>query len=161
MLFGFTEGTGGYAVFGFKRGELNVQLIAKRIEGIYPNYHSVIPQPEEMKHRCWFQREELLNVMSIMADNTTEKDNSARMDLNKNQATFTAGPPDCRCSMNVAVNFKDTATIAFNPRYLLDTLKGLDVAEVAIELMDELSPLVVTTHAPDPFKAVIMPMRMS
>jgi DNA polymerase-3 subunit beta len=92
---------------------------------------------------------------------TSDKSNSVKMTFNRNQLSITANTPDVgesRETMALTYKGKDMS-IAFNPGYLMDPLKELDVDEVYFELIDELSPGVLKSN--EPFLYVIMPMRMS
>ena len=89
------------------------------------------------------------------------KSNSVKLTFNRNQLSINANTPEVgesRETMALTYKGKDMS-IAFNPGYLMDPLKALDVDEVYFELIDELSPGVLKSN--EPFLYVIMPMRMS
>ena len=134
-------------------------LVSKLIEGNYPNYRQVIPG--EAKERISLGREELLQALRRAEIMTSEKSNSVKLTLSKNNLTLTANAPEVgEARESIAVNYKGKdLAIAFNPAYLMDPLKALDNDEVFLELTDELSPGVVKINGP--FLYVIMPMRMS
>ena len=78
-----------------------------------------------------------------------------------NNLTITANTPEVgegRESIAITYKGKDLA-VAFNPGYLMDSLKALENDEIFLELTDELSPGVIKINGP--FLYVIMPMRMS
>ena len=60
----------------------------------------------------------------------------------------------------VAVKYsgKQIAT-AFNPDFLIEPLRNLTSDEVYLELVDDMSPVVIKTETP--FLYVLMPLRMS
>ncbi len=137
----------------------SVLLISKLVEGSYPNYRQVIPS--ETKERVSLIREELLQALRRAEIMTSEKSNSVKLSFTKNNLAITANTPEVgEARESLAINYKGKdLSIAFNPAYLLDPLKALDVDEVFLELTDELSPGVLRTNGP--FLYVIMPMRMS
>ncbi len=137
----------------------SVLLISKLVEGNYPNYRQVIPA--ETKERVPLAREELLHALRRAEIMTSEKSNSVKISLGKNNLSITANTPDVgEARESIAVNYKGKEfAIAFNPAYLMDPLKALDNDEVFLELIDELSPGVLKINGP--FLYVLMPMRMS
>jgi DNA polymerase-3 subunit beta len=137
----------------------SVLLVTKLIEGNYPNYKQVIPG--EAKERIPLQREELLSALKRAEIMTSEKANSVKLTFGRNTLAITANSPEVgEARESLAVNYKGKElAIAFNPRYLIDPLLALTEDEVAIELIDELSPGVL--KATGAFLYVVMPMRLS
>jgi DNA polymerase III subunit beta len=140
-------------------GGFSVLLITKLVEGTYPNYRQVIPA--ESAERIALVREELHQALRRAEIMTSEKSNSVKLSFTKNNLAITANTPEVgEARESVAINYKGKdISVAFNPAYLMDPLKALDVDEVFLELTDELSPGVLRTNSP--FLYVIMPMRMS
>jgi DNA polymerase-3 subunit beta len=138
---------------------LNTLLVTKLVEGNYPNYRQVIPG--ESAERVVLPREELLQSLRRVEIMTSEKSNSVKLTFTKNNLAITANTPDVgEARESLAVNYKGRdLAVAFNPAYLMDPLKALEVDEIFLEMTDELSPGVVRINAP--FLYVIMPMRMS
>jgi DNA polymerase-3 subunit beta len=154
------EGTVQIAVsenqFSFTIG--GTYLVSKRIEGNYPNYRQVIPA--EAKERVTLERELILTAVRRISLLSSDKSNSVKLNLVKNNLEISSATPDvgdAKESMSVNYKGKDFA-IAFNPEYLMDPLKNLDSDEVHLDFSDELSPGVIR-YADRPFLYVIMPMR--
>jgi DNA polymerase-3 subunit beta len=136
-----------------------VTIVSKLIEGNYPNYKQVIPG--ETKERVTLNRDEFHAALRRAELMTSEKSHSVKLTFRKNSLEITANTPEVgEARESIAVNYKGPdMAIAFNPGYLMDPLKALADDEVYLELIDDLSPGIVKTHAP--FLYVIMPMRMS
>ena len=136
-----------------------VLIISKLVDGNYPNYRQVIPG--ECQERVALPREEFLGALRRAELMTSDKSNSVKLTLSRNQLAITANTPEVgEAREGLAINYKGKDfAIAFNPGYLMDPLKALDTEEVFFELIDELSPGVIKTNTP--FLYVIMPMRMS
>jgi DNA polymerase-3 subunit beta len=136
-----------------------VLIISKLVDGNYPNYRQVIPG--ECQERVALPREEFLGALRRAELMTSDKSNSVKLTLSRNQLAITANTPEVgEAREGLAINYKGKDfAIAFNPGYLMDPLKALDAEEVFFELIDELSPGVLKTNSP--FLYVIMPMRMS
>ena len=136
-----------------------VLIISKLVDGNYPNYRQVIPG--ECQERVALPREEFLGALRRAELMTSDKSNSVKLTLSRNQLAITANTPEVgEAREAIPLNYKGKEmAIAFNPGYLMDPLKALDTEEVFFELIDELSPGVIKTNTP--FLYVIMPMRMS
>ncbi len=155
----YSENQVGFTLTPATEGGLGVYIISKLVDGNYPNYRQVIPQ--EALERVTIPREELLQSLRRAEIMTSDKSNSVKLSFGRNQLGITANTPEvgeARESIPVTYKGKEMA-IAFNPGYLMDPLKALELDEVYIELIDELSPGVVKCN--ESFLYVIMPMRMS
>ncbi len=153
----FTE---NQAAFGLRDDKgLKTLLVTKLIEGSYPNYRQVIPS--ETKERISLPREEFLHALKRAEIMTSDKQNSVKFQLTKNNLAITANTPDVgEARESLAINYKgQDMAIAFNPGYLIDPLNALSNDEVYLELIDELSPGVLKINGP--FLYVVMPMRLS
>src|ERR1039458_1123373 len=134
-------------------------VISKLVEGNYPNYKQVIPS--DTKERVALPREELLAALRRAQIMTSDKANSVKLAIGRNNLAITANSPDvgeARETLAINYNGKDLQ-IAFNPGYLIDPLNVLTEDEVFLELIDELSPGVLKINGP--FLYVVMPMRLS
>lgn len=136
-----------------------VLLITKLIEGSYPNYRQVIPA--ETKERIPLVREEFLHALKRAEIMTSDKANSVKLTLTRNNLSITANSPDVgEARESIAVNYKgQDMVIAFNPGYVIEPLNALTEDEVYLELSNELSPGVLKINGP--YLYVVMPMRPS
>ena len=133
--------------------------ISKLVEGNYPNYKQVIPS--EAKERVALPREEFLAALRRAQIMTSDKANSVKLAIERNNLAITANSPDVgEARETLAINYNGkNLQIAFNPGYLIDPLNVLTEDEVFLELIDELSPGVLKINGP--FLYVVMPMRLS
>jgi DNA polymerase III subunit beta len=136
-----------------------ILIISKLVEGNYPNYRQVIPS--EAKERISLPREELLAAVRRAQIMTSDKANSVKMAVSRNNLAITANSPEVgEARESLAINYKGKdMAIAFNPGYLIEPLNALTEDEVFLELIDELSPGVLKINGP--FLYVVMPMRLS
>jgi len=134
-------------------------IISKLVEGNYPNYRQVIPN--ETKERVALPREEFLAALKRAQIMTSDKANSVKLTIGRNNLAITANSPEVgEARETLAINYKGKdMQIAFNPAYLIDPLGVLTEDEVFLELIDELSPGVLKINGP--FLYVVMPMRLS
>lgn len=134
-------------------------LVSKLIEGNYPNYRQVIPA--EAKERVTLEREQFLNAVHRVSLLSSEKSNSVKLVFTKNNLEIAANTPDvgeARESLPIPYKGRDLS-IAFNPEFLMAPLRNLNVDEVYLDLIDEMSPGVIKIQ--HPFLYVLMPMRIS
>jgi DNA polymerase-3 subunit beta len=136
-----------------------ITLVAKLIEGNFPNYKQVIPT--EAKERIKLEREPFLAALHRVSLLTSDKSTSVKLTFAKNNLNVSVNSPDVGEALEtIPTEYKGKElVIAFNPQYLMDPLRNLDADEVFFELVDELSPGVIKTN--EPFLYVVMPMRMN
>jgi DNA polymerase III subunit beta len=140
--------------------ELNgALLVSKLIEGNYPNYRQVIPA--ETKERVTLERESFHNAVRRVAILTSEKSNSIKLVLTKNNLDIVANSPEIgEAKETIAVKYTGKEfTIAFNPDLLMAPLRNLVDDEIYLDLIDEMSPGLIRTKGP--FLYVLMPMRIN
>jgi DNA polymerase III subunit beta len=153
----FSENQAAFTLKDDKGG--SILIVTKLIEGNYPNYRQVIPA--ETKERIGLPREEFMHALRRAEIMTSDKQNSVKLAFTKNNLAITANAPDVgEARETMAINYKGKdIAIAFNPAYVIEPLNALEVDEVFIELIDELSPGVLKINGP--FLYVVMPMRLS
>ena len=134
-------------------------LVARLIEGHFPNYQQVVPQKSE--HKLLVDREELLAATRRVALLTSEQSNSIKVTLKKNRLITSSNTPEVgEAREELVISYAgEEFSIAFNPQYLVDALKNLDDKEITLELTDSLNPGVVRSGKS--FLYVIMPIRVS
>lgn len=151
IAFEFAVGSGAMAS--------SMLIVSKLIEGTYPNFRQVIPAQSE--ERVQIEREIFLTSLRRVSLLASEKSNSIKLSLAKNQLEISANTPEvgeAREVMPIKYSGKQLS-IAFNPEFLMDPLRHVVSDEIYLELTDELSPGVVKCDVP--FLYVLMPMRMS
>jgi DNA polymerase-3 subunit beta len=153
----FTENQASFTLTDDKG--FSVLIISKLVEGNYPNYRQVIPS--EVKERIALPREELLAASRRAQIMTSDKANSVKVSVSRNNLAITANSPEVgEARESLAINYKGKdMAIAFNPAYLIEPLAALTEDEVFLELIDELSPGVLKINGP--FLYVVMPMRLT
>lgn len=140
--------------------ELNGYLLtSKLIEGNYPNFRQVIPS--ETRHRVTVDRETLRETVHRVALLTSEKSSSIKLVFSEDNIEIMANSPEVgEARESLPVNYKgEDMSVAFNPEFLMAPLRNLDVDEVHLDLIDEMSPGVIRIN--EPFLYVLMPMRVT
>ncbi len=137
----------------------SVLVTSKLIEGSYPNFKQVIPS--QCEERITIDRENLLTAIRRVALLTSDKNPSVKLTFAKNQVQIVVVTPDVgEAHESIPIKYTGKSiSMAFNPEYLMDPLRNLTSDEVAIELVDDLSPAVIKCEIP--FLYVLMPLRLN
>ena len=135
-----------------------LRLTSRLIEGEFPNYRQLIPEPGGSKLTA--QRQELLEAVrrvGLLARENT----SIRFELNALGARLLSSSPDLGGAVEAveATYEGDELTVAFNPGYLGDGLQGVEGDRVFVEVRDGLKPAVLRGEG-DEFTYLVMPVRL-
>ena len=138
----------------------NVLLMARLIEGTFPNYEQVVPRAHP--HRVVLSKEALTAALRRVSVLSEERTKPVKLVLSPGVLKLAAYSADYgEAEEQIEVQYAgEEITIGFNSRYVLDAL-GAQVAEqVVLEVKDGLSPGVLKSFEDDGSLCVIMPMRI-
>jgi DNA polymerase III subunit beta len=138
----------------------NVLLIARLIEGTFPNYEQVVPKAHP--HRLVLDRNGLTAAVRRVSVLSEERTKPTKFIVAPGELKLTAYSPDFgEAEEHLEVEYSgDEMTIGFNSRYVLDALGAQSGEQIVLELKDGLSPGVVKSFEDDGSLCVIMPMRI-
>ena len=138
----------------------NVLLMARLIEGTFPNYEQVVPRAHP--HRVALSRAALTAALRRVSVLSEERTKPVRFLLSPGQLKLTANSPDYgEAEEQMEAEFAgEEIAIGFNSRYVLDALGAQSGEQVLIEMKDGLSPGVFKSFEEDGTLCVIMPMRI-
>lgn len=133
-------------------------LSATLIEGKFPNYEQVIPKNKTTTVEI--EKNELLQCLRRAALLTSNEAPAVKLDFLKNRVMITARTPNLGEAKEEMVSRMEgkEMTIGFNPDYLMDVLKNLDVDNITISLSESDKPGVVSGK--EGYFYVIMPMQI-
>ena len=140
-----------------KRG---VTLSMRLIEGEFPNYRQVIPQPG--KHQIVMPTEPLVQALRRVIVIAAERSRAVKLELGSGTLRLTSTNPDlgeAREELDADYMGEELA-VAFNARYLLDALTFLGAKEVRLGFQDAVSPAQLAPADDADSLAVVMPMRL-
>lgn len=142
----------------FRRG--NTVLGMRLIDGAFPDYKQVIPTVSDKVVRL--SRSDLeasLRRVSVLAADKTQP---VKLALGKDQLMVSCSNPDAgEISDDVPVEYAgDEVEIAFNARYIVESLASLDDANVLLKMTDNLSPGLLVGVDETHHLCVVMPMRL-
>ena len=112
---------------------------SKLINGTYPKYHQLIPTTNDKI--VYTDRDELIGVIERVSVMVNERTNIIKFTFNKNTLELSTDSPDAGSGkdfIDIDSNF-DEIVIAFNYKYVLDSLKNMDTSKVKIEIATSLS----------------------
>jgi DNA polymerase-3 subunit beta len=138
----------------------NVLLLARLIEGTFPNYEQVVPRAHP--HRVVLSRSALSAALRRVSVLSEERTKPVKFTLSPGLLTLTAFSPDYgEAEEQIEAQYAgEEFTIGFNSRYVLDALGAQTAEQVVIEVKDALSPGVVKSFEEEGSLCVIMPMRI-
>ena len=138
----------------------NVLLMARLIEGTFPNYEQVVPRAHP--HRVTLSRAALTAALRRVSVLSEERTKPVRFLLAPGLLKLTANSPDYgEAEEQMEAQYAgEEITIGFNSRYVLDALGAHAGEQVLLEVKDGLSPGVFKSFEDEGTLCVIMPMRI-
>lgn len=138
----------------------NVLLIARLIEGTFPNYEQVVPRSHP--YRVLLSRDALVAALRRVSVLSEERTRPVKFLFTPGLLKLTAYSPDFgEAEEQIDVQYAgEEMMIGFNSRYVLDALGAQAAEQVVFEVKDGLSPGVVKSFEDEGSLCVIMPMRI-
>jgi DNA polymerase-3 subunit beta len=151
----------------------NVEYTSRLIEGEYPNWQKIIPS--SFTTRVIISKLEFVKIVKIASIFARESGNIVKLKLEKRTLRPGSGQAEGGVlglsaatsavgSTNAQVEVKMEGSggeIAFNFRYLLESLAAIDGEEVVFEMNESLNPGKITNiDGKDKFFHIIMPVRL-
>ncbi|HDZ77034.1 MAG TPA: DNA polymerase III subunit beta [Candidatus Omnitrophica bacterium] len=133
-------------------------IISRLIEGEFPNYQQVIPQPVDTKIKI--DKGDFLLALKRASLLSTPDYQAVKLEVFKNKMVVSKSTPDIGESkeeIDIEYGAKELAA-GFNPNYLIDVLKNLKSEDIEIELTDSEKPCVIRQEG---YVYVVLPMRLS
>jgi DNA polymerase-3 subunit beta len=141
-----------------RKGE--VTLVARLVEGEFPNYRQVMPKAS--RHRLVIAGDALAQAVRRVSLISVERSRAIRLEFSPGQLRVSSANPDLgEASEELDVDYQgEGLAIGFNARYLLDCLAAFHAKEIELCFEDELSPALLRPAEDSESLAVVMPMRM-
>jgi DNA polymerase-3 subunit beta len=152
------------AGFSAQVGEFKVQILARLLQGPYPNYEQVIPKnnPRELK----VKREELLEAVDIVASHADNVTRQVRFSLASGSLGVSSATELGAGEHKVGAEFEGEAMeIGYNAAYLIDILRSIEGEQVLFRLNNALAAGVVEPvgglkQAEEDLLCLVMPLRL-
>lgn len=136
----------------------NITIISRLIEGEFPDYNQVIPDP--IKEKININREQFLLGVKRANLLTTQDSQSIKIDILKNKMIISKSNPNIgEAREEIEINYKGPElSVGFNPNYLIDVLKVIPKDELAIEVLGSDKPTVIRIE--DWYVYLVLPMQL-
>jgi len=137
----------------------NFRLVTRLIEGEFPNWRHLIPQ--EFENRFVMNRKtfaEAVERVALVAQPTTPV--KFHLDRQAQLTASEAGVADALETIEQTGYAGDPMVIAFNPKFFLDGLEGIESDEAVLEVIDPAKPAVLRTDGSSEFLYLLMPVRL-
>jgi DNA polymerase-3 subunit beta len=152
------------AGFTTQVGEFQVQILARLLQGPYPNYEQVIPKsnPRELKVR----REDLLEAVDIVASHADNVTRQVRFALSEGSLGVSSATELGAGEHKVSAEFQgEPMEIGYNAAYLIDLLRSIESEQVLFRLNNALAAGVVEPvgglkQAEEDLLCLVMPLRL-
>jgi DNA polymerase-3 subunit beta len=163
-LLGVTEGTVAIAI-GSNAIQVDVddvRLTSKLIDGRFPDYDRVIPDPEQCDKRVTVEREALRQSLARASILSNEKYRAVRLNLESGVLRVVANNPEQEeAEDEVEVEYSgEPLEIGFNVLYLLEALATLPAERAEVYLANPSSSCLIRPEGGGDCEYVIMPMRL-
>lgn len=137
-----------------------VTVLARLIEGKFPDYYQVIPKQTSRKIKI--SREKFLAATKRIQHMAVDRSNSIKHELGPDKMTLRASTSDVgEADEELSANVQGEAlTVAYNSRYVLDVLRVLKGEEIDFGITDAIGPSILTSEADPAYVYVVMPMRI-
>jgi DNA polymerase-3 subunit beta len=135
-------------------------IIVRILEGAFPSYEQIIVK--EDGYVIAVSKKQFMMMLKRMSILSSEDYKAAIFNFEKDALLISASNPDIGESKeDMPIEFEgESLTIAFNPKFFIDTLNVIDSEEAIIYLVNEEKPCLLFDKDDDSFLSAIMPMRI-
>jgi DNA polymerase-3 subunit beta len=142
----------------FRAGE--VELVARLIEGNYPDYRKLIPAA--FATTAVMPRAELVNITKVSSLFARESAGSIVVSVDEPSESIWIHAVASQLGENnatVKVDAKGSGSITLNSRYLLDALQAMDAKTTQLGFNGKLEAVMLTSPEADDYLHIIMPLK--
>ena len=142
----------------FRKGEST--LIMRLIDGDFPDYNTVIPK--DCKRVLELERSRFMEMLRRMSIISTDRYRGIRCKINSENMEIISNNPEIGDAREeIPITYQGEAmTIAFNPRYFMETLAVMKSKVISARMIDESSACIISGEEDEGFFSVVMPMRL-
>src|SRR5574344_1340142 len=135
-------------------------MSSRLLEGEYPPYKQLIPQ--SCAKNAIVKREEMISALERVAVMVNERTNIVKFIFSENKLDLKADTPDAGLGEDsIPAEFNDEElTIAFNYKYVLDSLKIMESENVKVGLGGSLSATLFRPDSEGDYLCLIMPIQI-
>lgn len=138
----------------------DVELVARLIEGNYPDYQKLVPT--NFAHTALITKQELTNITKVSSLFARESAGSVTLELNSKDQQVSIRSIASQLGENTATapaTITGDGSITLNSRYILDALGAIEGGNIQIGFNEKLEPCVLTSPEHKDYLHVIMPLK--
>ncbi|MES2971834.1 MAG: DNA polymerase III subunit beta [Patescibacteria group bacterium] len=138
----------------------DVELVARLIEGNYPDYRKLIPKT--FAHNAILKKQEFMNITKVSSLFARESAGSVTIHLDKAKQLVSIRSIASQLGENTAsanAVIEGEGVITLNSRYIMDALHALNGDEVKIAFNGKLEACLLTSPKHTDYLHVIMPLK--
>jgi DNA polymerase III subunit beta len=142
----------------FKAGE--VELVARLIEGKYPDYQKLIPK--DFANTARVKRANLINITKVSSLFARESAGSIKIATDEDKGTLSIRSIASQVGENTASadgKILGSSEVTINSRYLLDALNAFHSEEINFSFNGKLDPVVLSDPSEKDYTHLIMPLK--
>ena len=130
------------------------------LEGKFPKYDEIVTRPDG--NRIVIEKNLFLNMVKRMSILCTDSYRAAIFTFNKDELIIKATNPDIGESReDMPIDYSgDKFEAAFNPRFFIDAINGIDDEKLELNIINEEKPCLVDGVEDKSYVSAIMPMRV-
>ena len=138
----------------------NIDLIARLIDGTYPDYKKLIPT--KFSNKASINRNQLVSVTKVAGLFSRENSGSITIKASEEAEVLEVESIASQVGENKAEikgNISGSGSITLNSRYLLDGLQAMNGQEIDFKFNEKLDPIVILDKQDDSYVYVVMPLK--
>jgi len=142
----------------FKAGD--VELVARLIEGKYPDYQKLIPK--EFTNKAHLKRADLINIAKVSSLFARESAGSIKITTDESKSILSIRSIASQVGENIASadgKITGDGEVTINSRYLLDALNAFHSEEIDFCFNGKLDPVVLSDPSEKDYTHLIMPLK--
>ena len=135
-------------------------IIIRLLEGNFPEYGDIIKRGDA--HAIHMDRKLFVSMLKRMSILSSEDYKGVIFNFNEDNLSITTTNPDLGESKeDMGIDYQgDSIEVAFNPRYIMETLSVIDSEKIIVNIIDSEKPCLIEGANNDTDLSVIMPMRI-
>ena len=143
----------------FKFGQIN--MMTRLISGTYPDTSKLIPETYELTLKVKY--DDLYSAIDRASLLTNESDkNTIKFETNNNEAIISSNIPEIgnvEEKITVEKNNNSEIKIAFNSKFMMESIKALESEEIELMFNGEIKPIILKNIESDDLIQLILPIR--
>jgi DNA polymerase-3 subunit beta len=139
---------------------LDTSIIARLIEGPYPNYEGVIPK--EFSGKCVIEKDILDGALKRVSLVASPHIKNVKLDFSESKIILSASSPDIgEAKEDVPCVYEgEKVGVWFNANFVLETLRHVASSDVIFQLTSQSTAAVITSKGNDDLMYLLMPLRI-